>query len=222
MDNTENRRPVKARSWKIIQRGAQWFSQQEITPNQISVASIAFAAFSGLCLFNLPRVESTAVWPLSFLTVFFILCRALCNIFDGMVAIEGSKRTRSGELFNDIPDRIADTLIIVSTGYATTVVSWAPDLGWCAGLLAVMTAYVRTLARGIGAPSDFRGPMSKVPRMVLISVACILTPLEPLIWQQGTFLFLALIIIILGCIVTIWNRARSAYLHLEDNADVLT
>ena len=158
-------------------------------------------------------------YALSFLAVFFILCRALCNIFDGMVAIEGGKSTRSGELFNDIPDRIADPLIIVSAGYAISIVSWAPSLGWCAALLAVMTAYIRTLARGLGAPSDFRGPMSKVPRMTLIAIACFLTPFESSLWPQGTLLLIALLAILFGCILTIWNRAKAAYLYLEGQSD---
>jgi len=170
---------------------------------------------AGFCLVNLSSASAVTVWSLSLLAVFFILCRALCNMFDGMVAVEGGKKTASGELFNDIPDRIADPLIIVSAGYATTVVSWAPELGWCAGLLAVMTAYVRTLARSTGVPPDFSGPMSKVPRMVLVAMATLLTPVESFLWQQGTLLFVALLIIAAGCIVTIWNRARSAFLYLE-------
>jgi len=203
-----------------MQRAARWLSRQNITPNQISLASIVFAALAALCLVRLSTAEAVAVWPLSLMAVFFILCRALCNMFDGMFAVEGGKKTASGELFNDIPDRIADPLIIVSAGYAATVASWAPELGWCAGLLAVMTAYVRTLARSIGAPPDFRGPMSKVPRMALIAIAVLLTPLESLFWQRGTLLFLALLIIAAGCVVTIWNRAYFAYRYLEGKTGV--
>lgn len=218
MDN-QNRRPLKARGWGIMKIGARWLCDKNITPNQISLACVACAALSGLCLISLSKVGGFALWPLSFLAAFFILGRALCNVFDGMVAIEGGKGTRSGELFNDIPDRIADLLIIVSAGYATTVVGWADDLGWCAGALAVMTAYVRTLARGVGAPSDFRGPMSKVPRMALIGAACLMTPWESMFWQTGTSLLIALIIIALGCVVTVWNRAHAAYLYLEGKSD---
>jgi phosphatidylglycerophosphate synthase len=101
-----------------MQRAARWLSRQNITPNQISLASIVFAALAALCLVRLSTAEAVAVWPLSLMAVFFILCRALCNMFDGMVAVEGGKKTASGELFNDIPDRIADPLIIVSAGYA--------------------------------------------------------------------------------------------------------
>ncbi len=215
MDNKLNRRPLKAREWGIIRKSARWLSHKDVTPNHISIASIGFSVFATLCLIALPAGD-TMTWVLSWLALLFILCRALCNIFDGMVAVEGGKSTASGELFNDIPDRISDPLIIVAAGYATEIVTWAPALGWCAGLLAVMTAYVRTLARGLGAPSDFRGPMAKTHRMAVIAIACILTPF----WPQGYIFFIALIVIAVGCIVTIWNRARAAYLFLEGKAHV--
>lgn len=205
------RRPFRARNWTPIQAGAGWLTRQEIAPNHISVASVLFSALSAVCLLLLPTGRGTALWLLCVGVVFFIGGRSLCNIFDGMVAIEGGKRTKSGELFNDIPDRIADPLIIVAAGYAAGV----PALGWLAGLLAVMTAYVRTLARSIGAPADFRGPMSKAPRMAAICGATILVPLESLLWHEGTLLRVALVVIAAGCVLTMWHRARAAYLYLE-------
>ena len=88
----------------------------------------------------LPRVEGPVACILPVLAAVFIQCRLLCNLFDGMVAVEGGKGTPSGELFNDIPDRIADPLILIAAGYATTVVPWAAPLGWAAGLGAVFGA----------------------------------------------------------------------------------
>ena len=97
--------------------------------------------------------------------------RLLCNLFDGMVAGEGGKGTASGELFNDFPDHIADPMILIATGYTTTVFPWAPALGWAAGLGAVMPAYVRTLGASLGAPVDLRGPMAKQHRMAPLTFA---------------------------------------------------
>ena len=47
--------------------------------------------------------------------------RLLCNLFDGMVAVEGGLGTPSGILFNDFPDRIADPLILICAGYAAQI-----------------------------------------------------------------------------------------------------
>jgi phosphatidylglycerophosphate synthase len=219
MADIESRRPLAARDWKIIQQGARWLSRRNVTPNQISIFSIVFAALAGACLVLIPESGARGIIVLALLAILFILGRALCNVFDGMIAIEGGKKTRSGELFNDIPDRIADTLILVAAGYATEIVAWAPIAGWCAALFAVATAYVRTLARSIGAPPDFRGPMAKVSRMALISAACLVTPIEGYFWPQGMAIVAALILIVAGCAITMANRARAAYLYLERETD---
>ncbi|PCI55527.1 MAG: CDP-diacylglycerol--glycerol-3-phosphate 3-phosphatidyltransferase [Alphaproteobacteria bacterium] len=214
MSNPKNRRPLKARSWAIMQKSAQWISKKNITPNQISIASIAFSGIAGL-LFLLFPVADSALWFYVLLILLCFIGRAFCNILDGLVAVEGGKATASGELFNDIPDRISDVLIIVGAGYATGM----PTLGWLAAVLAVMTAYVRTLGRGLGAPTDFQGPMAKLQRMLLISVACFLAPIEAIFWEQSYILALSLIIISIGCVITIWKRAKSAYDHLEGKSN---
>jgi phosphatidylglycerophosphate synthase len=219
MNETDGRRPLKVRGVRLFQRFARWLSQRSVTPNQISVTSVFFAMLTAGCLLIMPHAEGAAVWVLPVLGAVFIQCRLLCNLFDGMVAVEGGKSTPSGELFNDLPDRIADPLILVSAGYATTIVPWCEILGWTAGLGAVMTAYVRTLGASIGAPVDFRGPMAKQHRMAIMTGACLLTAVEPLFWQRGWTFLVALAVITLGCVITVVRRARAAYLALEARRD---
>jgi phosphatidylglycerophosphate synthase len=224
----EGRRPLKTRDVGLTKACAIWLSNRNITPNQISIFSMAFAALAALCFVLIPLYTSSsdyaeigyspdvASWLLPLMAAVFIQCRLLCNLFDGMVAVEGGKSTFSGELFNEIPDRIADLLILIAAGYAIIAVSWSPVVGWSAGLLAVMTAYVRTLGASIGAPMDFQGPMAKPHRMALMTVACVLTMFEGYVWPPGYSLLLALIGIVAGCIVTIVLRSRRAYLFLEN------
>lgn len=219
MSEIDNRRPLKMRGAKLSQRFARWLSQTSVTPNQISTASVFFAILAAGCLLAMPRVEGAAVWVLPVLVAILIQCRLLCNLFDGMVAVEGGKSTPSGELFNDIPDRIADPLILVAAGYAAAVVPWAGTLGWAAGLGAVMTAYVRTLGAAVGAPVDFRGPMAKQHRMALMTFACLITAIEPLLWERGWVFLTVLAVIVLGCVVTMARRARAAYVALEAGTD---
>ena len=219
MSESQNRRPLQVRNAKWSQRFARWLSQRSVTPNQISLASVFFAALAAGCLFAIPQTEGNAKWVLPILAAVFIQGRLLCNLFDGMVAVEGGKGTPAGELFNDIPDRIADPLILIAAGYAIPLVSWAPTLGWAAGLGAVLTAYVRTLAVAIGAPVDFRGPMAKQHRMAVMTCACLLTAVEPLFWESGWVLLAALGLIVVGCLVTVARRARAAYVALEQGAD---
>jgi phosphatidylglycerophosphate synthase len=213
MDDT-NRRPVAARGWDLNQRLARSLARTNITPNQISLASIVFSGLAALCMIELPGAGARS-GLLSYLAAGCILARGECNVLDGLVAVEGGKGTKAGELFNDIPDRISDTLYLVAAGYGTTVVSWAPQIGWAAALLAVMTAYVRALGRGLGTGSDFRGPMAKTQRMATIGIALLLTPFERFLWPQGYCLLMALLIVCAGSIVTTARRAIRAYRLLE-------
>lgn len=210
MDNN-NRRPLKVRSLGIFQALARKLSKTAITPNQISLLSIAFAAVAAVSFWMIAQGGSV-LWFLG--VALGIQLRLICNLLDGMVAVEGGKSTKSGELFNDIPDRIADPLILVSAGYATQL-AWGIELGWAAGLLAVMTAYIRTLATSMGAPADFRGPMAKQQRMAVLTVAAVLSVLEPWFWVGHWILFYALILIMIGSIWTAIRRTLAAYRYLE-------
>lgn len=220
MADTLNRRPIRSRDWQITQSFARWLSRRDITPNQISLASIGFAALAALCLACLPILSWGGTTVLCLLAALGILGRALCNLFDGLVAVEGGKGTRAGELFNEAPDRVADILILVAAGYATQLGDWVPLLGWSAALLAVLTAYIRTLGRSLGGPSDFRGPMAKAHRMGVVGLACVLTPLEALANSEGILFLTALIVVNIGCVITLWRRTCSVYLALESSSHV--
>lgn len=74
--------------------------------------------------------------------------RLICNLLDGMVAVEGGLRSPVGAVFNDLPDRVSDSLILIGAGYGLAgFITYAPQLGWAAALMAVMTAYVRGARR---------------------------------------------------------------------------
>ena len=214
----QNRRPIKIRNAGVATKFARKLSDRNITPNQISIASIGFAILAALSLLFIPYADNL-YWLFALFTAFFIQCRLLCNLFDGMVAIEGGKTTASGELFNDIPDRVADPLILISVGYAITDYSVGMTLGWLAALLALMTAYVRTLSTSIGTPTNYQGPMAKQHRMALITIACVLTSIEKVFFLAGTSFLTILIIIIIGCLITCYNRSKFAYQFLENQTN---
>lgn len=215
MNTANSRRPLKVRETAWAKQTARLLSKKKITPNQISVVSVFFAAAAAACLMLLPYVSGAGKFLLPILAAVFIQCRLLCNLFDGMVAVEGGKTTPSGELFNDIPDRIADPLILIAAGYASMSGNGAETAGWLAGLLALFTAYLRVLSVSIGAPADFRGPMAKQHRMALMTVACLLTAGEGLFGQQGRILVLSLVLIVIGSVITAVRRILAAYQYME-------
>lgn len=216
MNDIKGRRPLKTRDTSLARNIAKWLSQKDIAPNHISIASIGFAALAAIAFIAFPYAPQSIKWFIPLIAIIGIQGRLLCNLFDGMVAVEGGKKTASGELFNDVPDRIADCLIFIAAGYAITSIEWAPIAGWSAALFAVMTAYIRTLATSTTAPVDFRGPMAKQHRMALTTVACLITTVE----QQGYILLATLVIIAIGSAITTYRRAAAAYRYLEENHHV--
>jgi phosphatidylglycerophosphate synthase len=136
--------------------------------------------------------------------------RLLCNLLDGMVAVEHGQGSPAGPIWNELPDRIADLLFLVGAGYAAYGMGWdvGPALGWIAGALAVLTAYVRELGRGLGFPADFSGPMAKPHRMAALTITCLLAALEPFWDGHGLMMVAGLSVIGVGTAWTVIRRVR--------------
>jgi len=215
MSDENPRRPLKVRGSMWSKNIASYLSKKDITPNQISVLSIVFSFIGAIFILLIPTTHSFEVWLYSILAAFFIQMRLLCNLFDGMVALEGGKSTKSGELYNDIPDRISDSIIFIAVGYTISVVLWGVELGYAAALVAMMTAYVRVLGASMDAGSCFKGPMAKQHRMAILTISLLLTPISILIAEQNYLLFLALLIITIGSLLTVVNRTYTIYNTLE-------
>jgi len=211
-----DRRPLKSRDRGWAKALASMLVRWRVRPNVISVFSVVFALGAGGALIASRNEEGIERVVLLVAAAACIQLRLLCNLFDGMVAVEGKMASKTGDIFNELPDRIADPLIIVPVGYAI-VRFWTlgPTLGWCAGLLAVMTAYVRVLAGSVRAKQDFVGPMAKQHRMATLTIAIIVDAMAGFLRFRDYALMLALIVIILGTIITMIRRTRRMAAELE-------
>jgi hypothetical protein len=118
METETARRPLKTRQAAWANQLAQMLVKLHVSPNAISVTSIFFAAGAGVALYFSSQVAGGERALMLILAVAGIQGRLLCNMLDGMVAIEGGRQTKSGEIFNDLPDRVADALIFICAGYA--------------------------------------------------------------------------------------------------------
>jgi phosphatidylglycerophosphate synthase len=133
------------------------------------------------------------------------------------VAIEGGKKSSVGALYNEVPDRIADSLFLVAMGYALGT----PWLGWLAALAAAVTAYIRVLGGTLGLGQDFRGPMAKPHRMAALTLGCLLSIAEyywfPAEGEQR-LLAAAAVAIAFGAVATCFTRLYAMARQLRARA----
>jgi phosphatidylglycerophosphate synthase len=206
----DNRRPIKTRSAGWAKRITDRLVKRDISPNQISVASIAFALAGALAL----NIDNGLIGSL--LCAVGIQLRLLCNLFDGMVAIEGGKKSDIGSLYNEFPDRIADSLLIIGLGYAIG----HADLGWFAALAAALTAYVRVFGGSLGLKQTFMGPMAKQHRMAVMTAGLLLNAVETTVYGTHYVLLIALLIIAVGSAATCVTRTLAISRQLKGNLHV--
>lgn len=207
------RRPIASRESGLAKRAATWLVGRRVSPNAISVSSILFALVASACLVATAWVDAVQTRLLFFLSALFIQCRLLANLFDGMVAVESGQSSKLGELYNEIPDRIADALILIGAGYA---VGGLPILGYAAATLALFVSYLRVIGNSVGAERLFLGPMAKPHRMATITVAALYCAVVPAEWPGAVgsdnvygAMNVALIATCAGCIVTSVRRITS-------------
>ncbi|MNS98375.1 CDP-alcohol phosphatidyltransferase [compost metagenome] len=172
-ETVENRRQVATRDAKWAQKAAAFLARKGLSPNQISVLSMAFGLLAlGAYVSASFAAEGKAAYLI--LAIVGIQGRLLCNLFDGMVAIEFHKKSAVGEIYNDAPDRISDFLILLGAGFLIPNSLGGLNLAWAAVFLATLTAYARMMGASVGAGHQFLGPMAKQHRMALITVATVI------------------------------------------------
>jgi phosphatidylglycerophosphate synthase len=202
-----NRRPIASRSAGWAKAAAAFLARTRVTPNQISMVSVVFAAIGAALL----ALKPDAIGLLG--CAIAVQARLICNLLDGMVAIEGGKKSPVGSIFNEFPDRIADSLFIVALGYA---VGW-PALGWFGALAAALTAYIRVFGGSLGFAQDFRGPMAKQQRMAILTAGCVIGAAEWLFTGTHYVLIAVAVIIAAGSVVTCITRTLAIAARLKES-----
>jgi phosphatidylglycerophosphate synthase len=195
------RRPLKTRDRRWSRSLARRLAALGVRPNQVSAASVVFAAAAGTLLaFSVER------GPFLLAAAACVQLRLLCNMLDGLLAVEGRLGSPAGEIWNDLPDRIADPLILVGAGLGVRSLPGGLTLGWLAALLALLTAYVRVLGGSVGLPQSFAGPMAKPHRMFTITVGCVGSAVESALERPPRILHLALALVVAGSAATAVRR----------------
>ena len=187
---------------------ARTLAQRGVTPNAVSIAGIAFAAAAGLAFAVAPNLDGGTRAGVLLAAAAGIQLRLLCNLLDGMLAVEQGLKSKTGDIYNEVPDRLADIFILLGAGYAARDLPYGVTLGWAAALVAVLTAYIRVFAGSIGATQYFIGPMAKQHRMFTLTEATLAAVGETVAAVPARAIRIGLAFIIAGSIITAIRRLR--------------
>jgi phosphatidylglycerophosphate synthase len=207
LTETIDRRPIATRNRKWAQAATAWLAARNVSPNAISVAGMFACIVAGIALGMTSISDYRILWLVAALGA---QLRLTANMLDGMVAIASGRTSKTGELYNEVPDRISDAAVFIGAGFA-----WGGNvtLGYIATIFAVFTAYVRAAGKIAGGPNEFCGPMAKQHRMLVITLVCLYSAITPRSWQMITFsnsqiglMTLGLAVIVVGCVITVIRR----------------
>ena len=202
-----DRRPIATRNRKWAQSATAWLASRNVSPNSISIAGMFACIVAGIALALTSVADYRMLWLIAALGA---QLRLTANMLDGMVAIAGNRTSKTGELYNEVPDRVSDAAVFIGAGFA-----WGGNvtLGYVATILAIFTAYVRAAGKIAGAPNEFCGPMAKQHRMLVMTLICVYAAITPRSWQMIMFndsqiglMSLGLLVIVVGCVITVIRR----------------
>jgi phosphatidylglycerophosphate synthase len=198
------RRPIAQTFRRTAHAAVRWCVRLGIHPNLVSYSSMVASAAAGLCFW-----QAEAAPALLLAAVGFCYLRLWLNMLDGMVALASGTASRTGEIANELPDRISDVLIFVGVAHSGLC---HPLGGYWVAIFALLVAYVGTLGQAVGVQREFGGLMAKPWRMVALHVGAWVT--LGLLWFGGgrirygglTVLDWTHLLIIAGCVQTLALR----------------
>ena len=200
------RRALATRNAGWAQSFARRLGQIGVRPNTVSIAGVVFAVGAAAALYYAPGLARGRQSVLLLVAAACIQLRLLCNLVDGMLAVEGGFKSKLGDIYNDLPDRVADVCILVGAGYSIRSLPFGVTLGWTAAVLALFVAYVRMLGGALGVTQHFIGPMAKQHRMFTLTMFTLLAAVEALGGTPPHAMRIGLGVIVAGSMVTAFRR----------------
>ncbi|MBP7001326.1 CDP-alcohol phosphatidyltransferase family protein [Amaricoccus sp.] len=209
MSGAGERRPLASRRTRWARAAAGALTRAGASPDAISAAGIVAAGLACAALAFAP--ERAWLWLVG---AVLVQLRLAANLLDGMVAIEGGRGGPVGALWNEAPDRVEDTAILVGFGIAVG----AYGLGLWAAVAALFTAYVRVLGGTLGLAQSFAGPMAKQHRMAAVTLGCVVGFAEAALDGEPRLARLILWAVFLGALATAARRLRAIARDLRARA----
>ncbi len=181
-----------------------WLVRRRVHPNLITLGGMICAALLGLVLYL------TAWWPALALAVApLAIGRLAANALDGTVARRTGLASQVGEVFNEVGDRLSDSLVCIGLALNSHVLA---PLAWLALVLILLTSYVGIAAKAAGGQRLFGGLMAKADRMITLAL------FSPLALCCGSVAWNWLLLFwIPALVLTLGQRCRRVYRDLVKN-----
>jgi len=159
---------------KLKQRAQLWFASEAkmlhklgLSPNQVSILGIAFAALSAITYWQWERHPLLLI-----LAPLLMLASGLLDALDGALARLYGEATSFGGFFDSLLDRYADAIILCGIILGgLTEVSW----GLAALVGSMLVSYARARAEAAGVKMESVGLAERAERMVLLALASFLS-----------------------------------------------
>ncbi|HEY2625448.1 MAG TPA: hypothetical protein VGI41_01720 [Candidatus Udaeobacter sp.] len=102
-------RPIATRNRKWAQAATACLAARSVSPNTISIAGMCACIVAGIALALTSISDHRILWLIAACGA---QLRLTANMLDGMVAISSGRTSKTGELYNEVPDRISDAAVL--------------------------------------------------------------------------------------------------------------
>lgn len=161
MDLYASKGQINARLRPLVER----LAGAGVSADALTLAAVPVAAVGAACLLLSPSMP----WLLSIVPVVAAV-RLVLNLLDGQLARMTDRTHPRGELYNEVGDRAADSLLLAPVALLPGAL---PEIVLLGVLLSVLASFIGLAARAAGGQRIYRGVLSKPGRMVLLSVCAV-------------------------------------------------
>ncbi|MBX9687316.1 MAG: CDP-alcohol phosphatidyltransferase family protein [Candidatus Obscuribacterales bacterium] len=185
----------------------------KVKPDSVTFSALGLSVAGGIALAFAGR-EGMLFLLCS--TPLVTLLRTILNALDGMLAKSTGQARPFGEVINEFSDRLADLALFI--GLFCSKLSNGPLL--LASLISILlSSYLGILSKAAGGARQYGGLMGKADRMILLGLACPLAFFLSSfgICSAGLILDAFALVVLVGSLITIWQRAKMTYADLESN-----
>lgn len=211
MDSSSRSR--NRRRWQPMRRLALSLTALGVTSEMVAISGMVLGILAGFSfLFTGVSMTPSLFWGIGMVCC---ILRIACIQMDSLLHHHHSKPTMEEIFVTELPERVSDAVTLIGFGFAIESNSW---LGLATALAAIFSAYVRSVGvmKGAGKKSAGSGPMTRVHRLLLLSVTSALMMINiPKEHFSTPIPQIALWVILFGCATTILIR----WLKLQEYAD---